>query len=541
MFNKKALVLLTAVVWLSPVIVAYPGKVVQNIPAPGGFCTGMTFDGTFLWVADYKADKLFKLAPDTGEVAAVLPSPGFWPTGLAWDGKYLWNADRNAQKIFQIDPHDGTILKTIDAPVNKPEGLTWDGQTLWVTDSKDNKLVKLDLSDGTAVKTLPGPARSACGLTWDGKYLWCADRIKDEIYMIEPSTGDVLVILDAPGPYARGMAWDGQYLWGLDYQEDKLYRLVRQDSERYRLTTPRKTKMTFTHEVKVYGKGGLKDLEVRLAVPQNMPHQKILSVGFSPSTPTFKKDRWLQQIAVFPYTDIPSDSTVESIMTVEAEISDIRYFIFPDQCGTLADIPDDIRQCYTANGSKYMTDDPTIAEQAQKIAGQETNPYYIARKIFDYVGQKLEYKLEGGWNAAPVVLNRGTGSCSEYSFSFIALCRAAGVPARYVGSIVLRSDDAGLDEVFHRWAEVYLPHYGWVKMDAQGGDKPLPRDRAEQIGCLSNRFLITTQGGGDSEYLDWRYNYHESYTSYPQVHVNIEAFGEWEPMDNDAKKQPMDQ
>lgn len=97
----------------------------------------------------------------------------------------------------------------------------------------------------------------------------------------------------------------------------------------------------------------------------------------------------------------------------------------------------------------------------------------------------------------------------------------------------MRGDDASLDEVFHRWPEIYLPSYGWIPMDPQGGDKPLARDRARNIGQLSNRFLITTQGGGDSEYLGWYYNYNQDYQCDPQVQVNIETFAEWEPLETD--------
>ena len=537
MFQKRAVTTAMFLVLLSVPLVAHPGKVVRTLDAPGRFCTGMTFDGEFLWVADYKADRLFKINVGSGEIAGSVPSPGFWPMGLAWDGKHLWNADRKGKKIFKVNPGDGTILKAIDAPSGNPEGLAWDGENLWVSDYKDRKIMKIDLSDGTATKTLTAPARSPNGLTFDGKYLWCSDRMTDELYMIEPASGEVLMVLDAPGPYPRGMAWDGECLWNVDHQKDKLYRLVRQDNEPYRLKDTRRARVTFTHQVKVYGKGRLKELQVCLAVPQDLSRQKIASMSFSPSGYALQEDRWQQKVAVLRYEDIPSGSTLESVMELEAEILEIRYFIFPDRCGTLQDIPCEIRDQYTANGSKYLTDDPYIQKLAAEVVGEEKNPYYIARRIFDYVREHLEYKLEGGWNAAPVVLKRGTGSCSEYSFCFIALCRAAGLPARYVGAIVVRGDDASMDDVFHRWPEVYLPNHGWIPIDPQGGDKPLPRDRAMNIGNLSNRFLITTQGGGDSEYLGWYYNCHETYTSDPQVEVRIEAFAEWEPIAEDDEKQ----
>lgn len=536
MYLKKVIVLIMIICSFSPLF-AHPGKVVKNIDAPGKFCSGLEFDGKFLWAADYKADRLFKIDIDTGKIVRSIPSPGFWPMGLAWDGKYLWNVDQKKKKIFKVDPDDGTILKTIEAPCKNPEGLAWDGETLWLSDYKDNEIIKIDLSDGTAVKTLKGPAKSPCGLTYDGKYLWCSDRMTDEIYMIDPDSGEVIIIIDAPGLYSRGLGWDGKYLWNIDYQDDKIYRVVRRDDELYCLKNPRKTRLTLTHQVKVYGKGGLKEMQVYLAVPEDMPQQKIKSVSFSPSAYSLQKDRWLQEIAEFQYDNIAPQSTVESVMQVEAEISDIRYFIFPDSCGTLDDIPAEIRQRYTADGSKFMINDPYIQKLARQIAGKEKNPYNIARGVFDYVRNNLEYKLEGGWNAAPVVLKRRTGSCSEYSFCFIALCRAAGLPARYVGSLVVRNDDASMDEVFHRWPEIYLPNYGWITMDPQGGDKPSPRERAARIGGLANRFLITTQGGGDSKYLGWYYNCNEQYISYPQVEVNIEAFGEWEPLeDSDTGK-----
>lgn len=68
------------------------GAVLATIPAPGdGICSGMTFDGTHLWLANVDERKLFQVDPERGgEVVAAFDSD-FETTGLAWDGRYLWN------------------------------------------------------------------------------------------------------------------------------------------------------------------------------------------------------------------------------------------------------------------------------------------------------------------------------------------------------------------------------------------------------------------------------------------------------------------
>ena len=522
--------LLIIMMMTASVCSGYPGQILKQFKTPYPSPTGLTFDGKNLWIADHKADKLISISPLTGETIREIPSPGFWPMGLAWDGKYLWNIDGKQKKIFQVDPVNGTILRIIDSPSANPEGLAWDGNTLWVSDNRAKKIMKLDLSDGTAVKSHIAPSNYVQGLTFDGTYFWCSDRILDEIYMIQPDNGEVILILKSPGPYPRGLTYDGKNLWNVDYQKDSVYQMICRDGELFKLSNRRKAEVTFTHEVKSAGSGLIKDLNVYIAIPEDLPQQVIFHKNFNPTDFKIVADKWNQKYAHFNYKSIRPDSLIRSIMKVETEISEIYYFIFPDKCGTVTDIPADLIKLYTANDSKYLTDDPFIQKLAIELKGKETNPYWIARNIFDYVRNTLEYKLEGGWNVAPVVLKRGTGSCSEYTFSFISLCRAAGIPARYVGSIVVRGDDASLDDVFHRWPEIYLPNYGWVPIDPQGGDKDLPRDRAMNIGQLSNRFLITTQCGGDTPYMGWYYNSYETYTADPQVQVNIETFGEWEPL-----------
>lgn len=159
------------------------------------------------------------------------------------------------------------------------------------------------------------------------------------------------------------------------------------------------------------------------------------------------------------------------------------------------------------------------------------NLYWKARKIFNYLIDNMYYEMTGGWNTAPTVLARGNGSCSEYSFVYISMCRAAGIPARYVGAITERGDRVSMDDVFHRWVEIYLPNYGWVPVDPSGGDQSSPANQANYIGHVSNRFLITTQGGGGSTTLGWTYNCNEKWITEPKTNIVIDYFADWQPLE----------
>jgi transglutaminase-like putative cysteine protease len=110
----------------------------------------------------------------------------------------------------------------------------------------------------------------------------------------------------------------------------------------------------------------------------------------------------------------------------------------------------------------------------------------------------------------------------------IAMLRAAGVPARYVGSVVVRGDDVSFDDVFHRWVEFYLPGYGWVPADPSRGDKDDSRSRAAAFGWIENSLLVTTEGGGGSEFLGWGYNTGESYTTAGRAEVKVETIADWD-------------
>lgn len=522
---------------------AYTGEVTRSFPAPAEMPTGMTFDGTHLWLADRGTDLIYRIDPETGNVLSTLETPGYWPSGLAWDGQNLWCSDTRGGKdeaeayqgmIYRIDPRDGTVLSTVAAPGNHPSGLAWDGTYLWCVDDHSGEIIQFSPYDGTTIRSFPSPHRSPLGLAFDGTWLWVADKNLDELHMVDPVTGTVVLITSSPGPYPWGLCFDGTHLWNADYENDRIYRLTVGDDEKFRMYNERKMKVTYTHRIRNFGPGLVKTTDIYLAVPGNRNNQTIDEIDF-PGLPedAFVTDKWGQKTAHYQFRNIPSGEVREGKMTATVSTAEVRYFIFPDKVGGLDEIPAELTGQYLENNEKFQYDHEVIRDAVRKVVGDEKNPYWIARRIFNHLIDNMYYEMTGGWNTAPTVLERGNGSCSEYTFVFIAMCRASGIPARYVGSVVERGDVAGMDNVFHRWAEIYLPNYGWVPVDGSRGDREHPRDQTHAFGYVAGNLLITTQSGGGSETMEWTYNSNAFWTTEPKTYVNSDHYGDWEPLKED--------
>ncbi|MDZ7338958.1 MAG: transglutaminase [candidate division KSB1 bacterium] len=528
--RKWLFLVLTGLAVGGQTVAAEVGQVLNSFPTPGPCPTGLTWDGKYLWLADRKTDTIYKLTAEGKQIGSI-PSPGFWPMGLAFDGTYLWNVDLGEKKLYKIDPRDGAILAALDAPGPSPAGIAWDGKHLWLSDNREDKVSKISTEDGTAIVSFTAPSGESQGLAFDGTYLWLADRSQDELYMIAPDNGYVLWVVKSPGHFPTGLAWDGAHLWCADFESDRVFRIAVDGEQYIARTNERHAQIEYTHQVRNYGPGRLKTADVYVALPHDRDSQTIDGAAeFAPKPTGFVADRWQQRCAHFHYDNVPPASTKTLTMTLKARVYEVFYYIRPERVGSLEEVPAEIKTKYLADGTKYCLQDPLIQSSAREAVGDEKNPYWIARKIYHWLMGKMSYELAGGWNVAPEVLRRGNGSCSEYSFVYIALCRAAGLPARYVGSVVVRGDDASMDDVFHRWVEVYLPRYGWVPVDPSGGDQESPRAQALYFGHLANRFLITTEGGGDSEFLGWTYNSAEGWTAEPKCKVVVENFADWSPV-----------
>jgi len=542
-----------ALITFSTTSIAYTGEVIKSFKTPGSYPTGLTFDGENIWVADRGTDKIYCINPETGTVVREIESPAYWPTGLAWDGKYLWGADYRGRTnivedydgmIFKIDPKDGTVLATLKAPSSSPKGLTWDGKYLWCVDDRTDMVIQFNPHDGTTINSFLSPAKDPKGITFDGKYLWISDETLNEIYMVDPENGLVIVILDGPGNTVHGLAMDNSKLWAVDHDADKIYQLKTRDDDNYTLKDKKKYKVTFKHQITCFGPGKIKELNVEIALPENRKNQNIIGdISYNIMPDKITTDQWGQKTASYKINDIAPGEKTDIQVTTTFESHIVRYFLYPDKVGKLSEIPKDIRNKYLVDDEKYQINSDIIQNIVKDVVGDEKNPYWIMRNLYQDLMERLHYNMDGFWDTAPTVLTNGHGSCSEYTFSFISLCRAAGLPARYVGSSWNRKGHAYMDEVYHRWPEVYFPNYGWVAVDPTYGDHMFnksnsPRDAAYYIGYVSNLGLITTQSGGGSSTLEWKYNRNEHYITEPKTNLNVSHFGDWEVLSDDSNNLP---
>jgi hypothetical protein len=130
---------------------------------------------------------------------------------------------------------------------------------------------------------------------------------------------------------------------------------------------------------------------------------------------------------------------------------------------------------YNKSSSLYLayTQPETLIESSsqeinsivQSIVGNESNIHEKIYKIYDFVVKYLKYQAQEEEKGALWALKNGVGDCSEYSYLFVALCRAAGIPARVQAGFAFHSEKEVVEDG-HMWAEYYLENYGWIPVDA---------------------------------------------------------------------------
>ncbi len=147
-----------------------------------------------------------------------------------------------------------------------------------------------------------------------------------------------------------------------------------------------------------------------------------------------------------------------------------------------------------------LTDD--LQQLADEITAGKTTVLEKARAIYDWTVDHTYRDPETrgcGTGDVRALLNDPGGKCADISSIYIALCRAAGVPAREV--LGIRMGKEPVQDVTtwqHCWAEFHLPGTGWVSVDPADVRKKMLIEKLELADPKTDAYREYFFGGVDA-------------------------------------------
>lgn len=252
----------------------------------------------------------------------------------------------------------------------------------------------------------------------------------------------------------------------------------------------------------------VRGIDVYLPLPHESPRQEILYRQLSErGRKRIFTDVHGQRLVHYSFERLDPGAWVDVGFVVGATLRNLRW-IEPEKPVAPGGpvLTAEERARYLESLPNYSMESAIIRETAEELTRGATNEYEKLVRIHDHVIRGIRYVRDNDWDPAAVVLERGTGSCSEYNYVLSGLCRVAGLPTRYVGG-----SSNGFrplpttDTVYHRWTEVFLTGVGWFPVDCSRDANPIRGSRSHFGRVHTDMLVWCRQAGGGESHLRWDY------------------------------------
>ncbi len=134
----------------------------------------------------------------------------------------------------------------------------------------------------------------------------------------------------------------------------------------------------------------------------------------------------------------------------------------------LATMEDDMLRDFL-RGSHFVDLSPELWKLAVDITSGITDVFAASESISRHIFENWTYAPNTTTSATLVreVLASKQGVCQDFAHLMIGLCRARGIPARYVSGYLYNGADSHLRgfQASHAWCEVFIPGRGWYGLD----------------------------------------------------------------------------
>ncbi|RLI21094.1 hypothetical protein DRO54_04650 [Candidatus Bathyarchaeota archaeon] len=242
------------------------------------------------------------------------------------------------------------------------------------------------------------------------------------------------------------------------------------ESTKYIVRSPMVSRITYTITIVNNEDSLVRDVKLWVPIIRNETPYHLVLINSVTSISPYEKLESDSSNNTYLFWQIGSMFPGESfIVKIEYSVLSfgVYYTIDPALVGTYS-TESKVYRMYIQPEEYVESNDPLIMETAMTIAGNETNPQKLALKIADFVSKTLVYEVQNEEKGAKWALANQRGDCSEFSYLFVALCRACGIPARIKAGFAFSSSNEETT-MGHMWAEYYLPNYGWIPVDLVWG------------------------------------------------------------------------
>lgn len=143
--------------------------------------------------------------------------------------------------------------------------------------------------------------------------------------------------------------------------------------------------------------------------------------------------------------------------------------VIPVRKGKDWKLTEEEQQEYLEEQYPHIRFSPYLKTLAEEIVGEEKQPLEIARKIYNYITENVQYSYMKAYSLIPDIpqycARNLRGDCGVQALLFITLCRICGVPAGWQSGLYANPGYVGP----HDWAMFYVEPYGWLYADPSFG------------------------------------------------------------------------
>jgi hypothetical protein len=167
------------------------------------------------------------------------------------------------------------------------------------------------------------------------------------------------------------------------------------------------------------------------------------------------RDRLGNQVLWFRLEKIPPYAC--RVITITADI------LFAE--GAVDKVSNPASKLFLNPGPGIESNHPAIVDQSCKLI--EATQEETTARIYHWVSKHIRYSCySDGTMGALYALRHRKGDCTEYASLFVAMCRAADIPARVIGGYVCTENGVLKPSDYHDWAEFRIREY-WRIADPQ--------------------------------------------------------------------------